>query len=118
MKGLRESLTALDIQLAYDDFGVGQSRLTELAVVRPDVVKFDMCLIRNVHIGSPGQKIMLSNLVRMVQDLEITPLVEGVECEEEHQICCEVGFELGQGFFYGRPESAAVTERLTRGEVE
>ena len=44
--GVAALLKRLDIKLAYDDFGVGQSRLNELAEVAPDCVKFDMSLIR------------------------------------------------------------------------
>ena len=49
MKQLRQTLDALDMKLAYDDFGAGQSRLVELATVCPDVVKFDIKFIREIH---------------------------------------------------------------------
>ena len=45
---VRVLLKRLDIKLAYDDFGVGQSRLNDLAEVAPDYVKFDMSLIRDI----------------------------------------------------------------------
>ena len=41
---LREDLRALDMGLAFDDFGAGQARLVELGEVRPDCLKFDMKL--------------------------------------------------------------------------
>ena len=51
---------------------------------------------------------MLETLVRMVRDLEIVPLAEGVECEGESIICRELGFELGQGFYYGKPVTGTI----------
>ena len=33
-------------------------------------------------------------------------LAEGVESEAEHRCCCEMGFELGQGYYYGKPMPA------------
>ncbi|EMI15650.1 Diguanylate phosphodiesterase, predicted domain protein [Rhodopirellula maiorica SM1] len=49
---------------------------------------------------------MLSNLVNMVCDLDILALAEGVETEGESQACIDLGFQLGQGYFYGRPSPA------------
>jgi EAL domain-containing protein (putative c-di-GMP-specific phosphodiesterase class I) len=39
-------LNDLNIQLAFDDFGVGEARLLELAEIRPDYLKFDMKPLR------------------------------------------------------------------------
>ena len=46
MREFREALRDLEIGLAYDDFGVGQSRLLELTEVPPDYLKFDRSLTR------------------------------------------------------------------------
>ena len=46
---------------------------------------------------------MLSSLVQMVHDLGIAALAEGIEKEEEHEACLEIGFELAQGYLYGKP---------------
>ena len=40
----------------------------------------------------------------MVGDFGIASLAEGVESREEHQVCCEIGFDYGQGYFYGKPK--------------
>jgi EAL domain-containing protein (putative c-di-GMP-specific phosphodiesterase class I) len=109
MKQLRQSLDKLNMQLAYDDFGSGQSRLVELAMVCPDVVKFDIKFIHDIHLAPPRQRQMLASLVRMVRELNITPLAEGVEQQEEHQVIVEMGFELGQGYLYGKPTSLGLT---------
>ena len=52
---------------------------------------------------------MLASLVRMVRELNITTLAEGVECIGEHDVVAEMGFDLGQGFLYGRPAPLTVT---------
>jgi EAL domain-containing protein (putative c-di-GMP-specific phosphodiesterase class I) len=109
MKELREALDDLNMKLAYDDFGTGQSRLVELATVCPDVVKFDMKFIRDIHLAPQRQQQMLGSLVRMVKELNVTALAEGIEKEEEHDVLLEMGFELGQGFLYGVPLSQSIT---------
>lgn len=100
---MRSLLRRLDIKLAYDDFGVGQSRLNELAEVAPDCVKFDMSLIRDIDTAAAQRQQLVSALVQMVRNLGIATLAEGVETEGEDAACRQMGFELGQGYLYGRP---------------
>lgn len=100
---LRGHLELLDIKLAYDDFGSGQARLSELVQARPEYVKFDMSLIQGIERASTEQQHMLETLVRMVRDLEIKALAEGIENEREADFCRSIGFDLAQGFYFGRP---------------
>lgn len=109
MAQLRRALSKLRIGLAYDDFGAGQSRLNELSEGSPDYVKFDMSLIRDINVASPQRQEVVATLVQMVRGLGILSLAEGVETEAESETCLTMGFDLGQGFFYGRPAPAIET---------
>jgi EAL domain-containing protein (putative c-di-GMP-specific phosphodiesterase class I) len=103
MRELQASLTALNIRLAYDDFGAGQARLNELVEVPPDVLKFDMILVHGIDRAPAGRQQMIGALVDMVIELGIQPLAEGVETAVEAETCRELGFELAQGYYFGRP---------------
>lgn len=103
MLELRDALTELGVGLAYDDFGAGQARLLELIDVPPDYLKFDIKLIRDLDRASPGRRKMLATLVGMAKDLGITSLAEGIERPEEAEAAREAGFELAQGYHFGRP---------------
>jgi EAL domain-containing protein (putative c-di-GMP-specific phosphodiesterase class I) len=103
MREIRLQLNSLDIGLAYDDFGAGQARLLEVAEIPPDYVKFDMALIRNIDTASDAQRSMLTVLVRFCRDTGIKTLAEGVARSEEADTCRELGFDLFQGFHFGRP---------------
>ncbi|HEX4416039.1 MAG TPA: EAL domain-containing protein [Lacipirellulaceae bacterium] len=105
MRNTRAALKDLQIGLAYDDFGAGQARLVELVDVPPDYLKFDMRLVQNLESASIERLRMLASLVKMVTDLGITPLAEGIELEADHEICRQMGFQCGQGFLYGFPVS-------------
>ncbi len=48
LRKLREILNEVNMGLAYDDFGSGQARLTELIEVPPDVLKFDVQLVQGL----------------------------------------------------------------------
>jgi EAL domain-containing protein (putative c-di-GMP-specific phosphodiesterase class I) len=77
--------------------------------VRPDYLKFDMALIRNIHEASTEQVEMVRSLVQMVRHMDIVPLAEGIETVPERDVCIELGFELAQGFLFGKPAPAEAT---------
>jgi len=106
MQRLRAELCEIDMQLAYDDFGSGQARLAEIVEARPDYVKFDIGLIRGIDSADVHRLQMLRTLVKMVQDLNIKALAEGVETQAEAATCRELNFDLVQGYFFGRPAPA------------
>ena len=103
LRHLQDKLQELEIGLAYDDFGAGQARLSELVQARPEYVKFDMSLISGIDSASPERRQMLQTLVKMVRELNIKALAEGIETEAEAEYCQEIGFDLAQGFLFGRP---------------
>jgi EAL domain-containing protein (putative c-di-GMP-specific phosphodiesterase class I) len=103
MKRLKAALQDMQIQLAYDDFGAGQARLLELIQAPPDYLKFDISLIRDIHLQPPRSQQVIKTLVDIAKDLGIATLAEGVEVAEEAEVCVKLGFELAQGYFYSRP---------------
>lgn len=111
LREIRKHLTALKVLLAYDDFGAGQARLMELAEVPPDVLKFDRGLVQDIAAAPAQRQELVASLVRIVRNLNAAPLAEGIESPEDAEACRQLGFELGQGFHFGRP--AAATEWLS-----
>lgn len=103
MKRVAEELIALDIELAYDDFGAGQARLMEMIEVPVKYVKFDIALIRGLHEASESKQKMVAALVAMTRAMDINALAEGVESPQELQLCREMNFDLIQGYFFGKP---------------
>lgn len=79
--------------------------MLELAEVAPDFLKFDISLIRDIHLAPQCQQ-MVAGLVRLVRDLGIQPLAEGIEQQAEAEVCRHIGFTHAQGYFYGRPVPA------------
>jgi EAL domain-containing protein (putative c-di-GMP-specific phosphodiesterase class I) len=104
-------LKDLGMRLAYDDFGAGQSRLMELADVPPDVLKFDMRMIHGLSHASDERQNMVRSLVKIVRSLAVVPLAEGIETGDEAAICRDLGFELAQGYFFGRPTAAPASRK-------
>ena len=103
LRTLRQQLDTLEVGLAFDDFGTGQARLLELIEVEPQYLKFDAVLIENLHLASKKRHDVVENLVRLVLDMGISPVAECIEHEEEARVCGELGFEMAQGYYFGRP---------------
>jgi len=91
------------IGLAFDDFGAGQARISELADVRPDYLKFDRQLISGLDQADATRQRFVERLVNAVHDIGVTPLAEGIETQGEEEVCIELGFELAQGYRLGMP---------------
>jgi len=103
MKMLRLVLDDLNLKLAYDDFGAGQARLNELVEARPHYVKFDRKMISGLDKADKSRQQMIESLVGMCRQLGIVTLAEGVETGPEADACRKCGFELMQGYHFGRP---------------
>lgn len=103
VRQIQTVLRDLDMELAFDDFGAGQARLVELGEVQPDYLKFDIGLIKGISQAPASRQELVAALVRMVNDLGIVSLAEGVETPGDSEALSQMGFVLGQGYYYGRP---------------
>jgi len=103
---LGRRLGEINVGLAYDDFGSGQSRLLELAEAPPHYLKFDRCFITGIEKAPPSRRRFLGALVEACRELRVKTVAEGVETEAEANACRETGFTHAQGYFFGRPITA------------
>lgn len=106
---IRDGLRDLEVQLAYDDFGTGQSRLRQIAEVPPDYLKFDMSLIRDLDRASDERVQFVSGLVATTRSIGVVPIAEGIESRAEARACIDVGFEYAQGYYFSLPRPVPST---------
>ena len=107
MRRLKTELQALGMGLAYDDFGAGQARFLHLAEVPPEFLKFDRSMIENLDRAPQGRQLLLDSVVSACAELGIQTLAEGIERPEEAEAARKLGFDLGQGYFFGGAEPVA-----------
>lgn len=88
---------------ALDDVGAGFSTIEKVERLKPDFVKLDMHYVQGVAHDADKQKIALT-LVESARRVGARTLAEGVETEEDWKWLIEAGYELFQGYFFGRPE--------------
>lgn len=92
----------MGIKVSMDDFGSGFSSLNLLSEMPLDIIKLDRCFLHS-NILEKKEKIVISNIIRMTKELEITSLCEGVETEQQSDFLKEIGCDIQQGYFFARP---------------
>ncbi len=92
----------IGFKTAIDDFGAGYAGLQLLAKFQPDIVKIDMDLIRAIDV-EPVKRSILRHTLRMLDDLGILAICEGVETLGELRALQDVGAHLIQGYLLARP---------------
>lgn len=109
LKKIREN----GYKLWVDDFGSGYSSLNVFSSFDIDLIKFDMSLLINLDAHNGVNRVILKGMIDIAHELGIHTLCEGMETEEQKNFLLNTGCELGQGFFYHRPESLdTILERL------
>jgi diguanylate cyclase (GGDEF)-like protein len=95
--------------VALDDLGSGYSSLNLLHQLRPDFIKLDMELIRDVHQDLYKASIT-EKLLEIAQKLSIQTVAEGIECIEELNWLRERGATFAQGYLIAKPSAVPVTK--------
>lgn len=90
------------VRLAIDDAGAGFSGLQQIVRLRPDIIKLDMSLTRNVDCD-PARRALASALIFYARETGCQLLAEGIERDAELQTLKLLGVSKGQGYWLGRP---------------
>lgn len=96
-----EDLRRQGVGIALDDVGADPDSLALLPVLRPDVVKLDMSLIRDAT--AAGSSAVMNAVWAHAEATGAVILAEGVETEEHVLIARTLGASLAQGWRFGRP---------------
>jgi EAL domain-containing protein (putative c-di-GMP-specific phosphodiesterase class I) len=99
------TLRGYGYRIAVDDLGAGYGSLSAIALIKPDLVKLDMSLVRNVH-QDPVRTRMVRSIGLMCRQLGTPWLCEGVETHDELRALVDAGADLIQGYLLGRPNRA------------
>ena len=89
--------------IALDDVGSGYSNLERLAQIHPHIIKIDRSIITGINDSFAKEKIFQA-IIHLSHSLGALALAEGIETLEEALTCLELGADLVQGFYFGRPK--------------
>ncbi len=89
--------------VSLDDFGSGYSNLNSLVVSDFDEIKIDMKIIDGIHIDKKS-KLLASLAIGLSEGLDnVSSVAEGVENKQQHELLCDMGCTIGQGYYYAKP---------------
>lgn len=116
--GVLQQLRDDGVRIAIDDFGSGYSALSYLRDLPIDEVKFDRHFIASVASDARAAAVV-DAVIELNHNLGITVVAEGVEDAETAAWLREHRCDIGQGYYFGMPVSAAeiaalVTEHAQR----
>ena len=87
-----------------DDFGSGYSSLNMLKEIHVDVLKIDMAFLKKAKDEERSKKI-LQMIIGLSKQLGMPVITEGVETAQQVEFLAEMGCDIFQGYYFGKPMS-------------
>jgi EAL domain-containing protein (putative c-di-GMP-specific phosphodiesterase class I) len=94
-----------NVQVAVDDAGAGFASFRHILELRPDFVKLDIGLVRQIDHDDVRQA-LVAGIVYFAKKSACLLIAEGIETPGERDQLRSLGVDLGQGYLLGRPAPA------------
>ncbi len=98
-------------QIAIDDFGAGYSNFERLLEFKPDILKIDASLIKNIETSDLNKKIV-KTMQNFAKSMGIKTVAEFVSNKNIFDIVNEIGIDYTQGYFIGKPKTTIDSENM------
>lgn len=105
-----EYLRGLGFSISMDDFGTGYSTMKMLKNQPMDEVKIDREFISDLE--NNMSRVVISHTIRMLQEMNTSIIVEGVETETQKKFLLEHNCNRAQGFLFYKPMPAEEFRKL------
>lgn len=94
----------LDYGVAFslDDFGSGESNLNYIVEMPVSIVKFDRGMSQ-AYFANQKARFVMEAAMRMIHDLKLKIVSEGVETKEQMEIISGLGIDYIQGYYFSGP---------------
>jgi diguanylate cyclase (GGDEF)-like protein len=111
-----QELRDLGLQIAIDDFGTGYSNLSSLKAFPISRLKIDQSFVRGLP-DALGDSAITGAVISLGHQLGLGVVAEGVETKAQMDFLRDKGCNEVQGYFIGRPMSAADAEAMLRAQA-
>ena len=95
-------LRDLGCKLALDDFGTGYSSFSYLQKLHFDYIKIDGAFVHDI-MNNPVDQKMIKLISEIGREANMQTIAEYVQNAESLELLGELGVDLAQGYFVGRP---------------
>jgi EAL domain-containing protein (putative c-di-GMP-specific phosphodiesterase class I) len=89
-------------RVAVDDFGAGYASFRHILYLRPDLIKLDISLVRNID-QEDTKRAVVESLIGFARASGQRLIAEGVETDSELQTLRSLGIRTIQGYLLHRP---------------
>jgi len=96
------SIQATGCQVALDDFGSGYTSFRQLKALSVDMVKIDGVFIKDLA-ENTDNRFFVKTLLDFAQGFGLQTVAEFVETGEITKVLMEMGVDLMQGYYFGKP---------------
>ncbi|MFT5659757.1 MAG: diguanylate cyclase (GGDEF)-like protein/PAS domain S-box-containing protein [Sulfurimonas sp.] len=90
------------VKIAIDDFGTGYSNFEYLMKLKPDYIKIDGSMIKNINTNTDAQMV-ISTIVDFAKKMNIKTIAEFVENEAIYKKVKKLGIDYTQGYYFSKP---------------
>lgn len=98
-----QSYSKRGFQTAIDDYGSGFATLDWLIELKPNILKLDMQLIRDID-QHPAKQFIVEQTVAQCELQGTTVLAEGIETRAELDYLTAAGIRYLQGYYFAKPQ--------------
>lgn len=103
-KAMMENLdrfTQAGLSFSLDDYGTGYSNMKRVVQMPLRIIKLDKTFVDEIN--NPKMQIVIKNTVKMIKDMNMEVVVEGVETQEALEIFSGLQCDYIQGYFFSKP---------------
>jgi len=97
-----ERLRAAGVLIVVDDAGAGYASLSHILQLRPDIIKLDISLTRDID-TDPARAALARSLMGFAVDSGARIVAEGVETRAEYEKLRAIGVHFAQGYYLAKP---------------
>jgi len=89
-------------KIAIDDFGAGYSNMENILKLKPDYIKIDGSLIRNIDHSEQSKK-LVENIINIAHDIHARTIAEYVYNKKVYDTLQHLNINYLQGFYLAKP---------------
>ncbi|MEM9131584.1 MAG: EAL domain-containing protein [Actinomycetota bacterium] len=99
------AIADLGAHVHLDDFGTGYSSLAHIHALPISGLKVDRSFVNRLSTSERSRRLIAAT-IGLARSLDLEVTAEGVETEDQAELLDELGCDVAQGYFFGRPMPA------------
>jgi len=108
-------LVRLGVRIGIDDFGTGHSSLSYLKLLPVDTLKIDSSFVNGLGKDAEDSAIVAA-IITLGHAIGLNVMAEGIETQTQLQELRDLGCDLGQGYYFAKPQPGEIVRALVHHE--